>query len=121
MRRSRRTSWLVACAALLAALLSAAPAVAAKEGKEKTIDVQLLAINDFHGNLQPPAGSSGRITTPTGPVDAGGVEYLATHLKQLEQTNPNTVMVANLDWLAIESTIEELVGDSPVLIVAAHY
>ena len=28
-----------------------------------TIDVQLLSFNDFHGNLEPPTGSGGRITT----------------------------------------------------------
>jgi hypothetical protein len=48
---------LVACATLLAALFSAEPSLAAKPPmKEKTIDVQLLAINDFHGNCsRPPA------------------------------------------------------------------
>jgi 5'-nucleotidase len=25
-----------------------------------TVNVQILAVNDFHGNLEPPAGSSGR-------------------------------------------------------------
>ncbi len=47
--------------------------------------MQLLAINDFHGNLEPPAGSSGTVTrlNPDGTTTAvtvGGVEYLATHL-----------------------------------------
>ena len=55
----------------------------------KPVDVQLLAINDFHGNLEAPSGSGGRIQTgvsTTGSavtVDAGGVEYLATQLRQL--------------------------------------
>src|SRR6186997_1975272 len=63
-----------------------------------SVDVQLLAINDFHGNLQPPSGSSGRVgsaasdaaCTAAAPacVLAGGVEYLATHIKTLEATNP---------------------------------
>ena len=60
-------------------------AAGAGEGKPpKRVSVQLLAFNDFHGNLEPPSGSSGRIGT----VNAGGVEYFATHLKQLEATNP---------------------------------
>lgn len=29
-----------------------------------TIDIQLLSFNDFHGNLEPPAGSSGRLNLP---------------------------------------------------------
>ena len=41
-----------------------------------TVVVQLLAINDFHGHLEPPEGTNGRI----GGTSAGGSEYLATHL-----------------------------------------
>src|SRR3954451_1054986 len=60
-----------------------------------TLDIQLLSFNDFHGNLEPPTGSSGRIVvdhrldtsvTPAKAVDVtqdvGGVEYLATHLAE---------------------------------------
>jgi 5'-nucleotidase len=53
--------------------------------------VQVLAINDFHGALEPPAGANGRI----GSVQAaGGMEYLATHLARLKATNRNTVVVS---------------------------
>ena len=37
-----------------------------------SVEVQILALNDFHGNLQPPAGSSGRVGPST---LAGGAEY----------------------------------------------
>ena len=67
--------------------------------------VQLLSFNDFHGNLEPPAGSGGRLVTDhaldpntRAPVnvttDAGGVEYLATHLRAARKGHPNTVTVA---------------------------
>ena len=46
--------------AALAALAIAVPAAqAAKPSKD--VSVQLLGINDFHGNLEPPTGSGGRI------------------------------------------------------------
>ena len=61
----------------------------------------MLAINDFHGNLQPPAGSAGRRHG----VPAGGAEYLATHIANLEATNPNTIVVSAGD----------LIGASPLL------
>jgi 5'-nucleotidase len=116
MTKPCRTAWLIACATMLAALLSAGPALAAKPPKtEKTIDVQLLAINDFHGNLQPPAGSSGRITTPSGPVDAGGVEYLSTHVKQLEQSNRRTVVVAAGDLIGASPLLSALFHDEPTI------
>ncbi|MGS0688088.1 bifunctional metallophosphatase/5'-nucleotidase [Nakamurella sp. GG22] len=83
----------------------------------KPIDVQLLALNDFHGNLEPPSGSSGRIQTgvnSAGPVyvDAGGAEYLATELDLLrqEQKKKNTITVAAGD----------LIGASPLLSAAFH-
>ena len=52
--------------------------------------MQLLAINDFHGGLEPTSGGTGRI----GATNAGGIEYLATHLARLKATNPNTVIVS---------------------------
>jgi len=71
LTRARRPLFLFLTLTLLlivVASVSAAPS--------RTMDVQILAINDFHGNLEPPAGSSGRIGT----INAGGVEYLATHI-----------------------------------------
>jgi 5'-nucleotidase len=79
-----------------------------------SIDVQLLAFNDFHGNMEPPSGSSGRI--PTGPnpdvdrVDAGGVEFMATHMARLAADNPNTTIVAAGD----------IIGATPLLSAAFH-
>ena len=55
-----------------------------QQGKHAaTVNVQLLAINDFHGNLEPPAGSRRRTRSTDGDVGAGGVEYLATWLDKL--------------------------------------
>lgn len=128
----RRT--LAALAALTAAALSiglTAGSSAAKPGKNQphgpTIPVQILSFNDFHGNLEPPGGSSGRITTGytetvvpnSDPVryqatattkDAGGVEYLATHLRNARKGHANTVTVAAGD----------IIGASPLLSAAFH-
>jgi 5'-nucleotidase len=72
------------------------------------VTVQLLALNDFHGNLEPPSGSSGTIAG----VPAGGVEYLATQLSLLSEQvqQENTVTVAAGD----------LIGASPLLSAAFH-
>lgn len=91
-----------------------------------TMDIQLLSFNDFHGNLEPPTGSSGRLVTghtlnASGvPVDVttdsltppgvGGVEYLATHLQQAREGHRNTLTVAAGD----------LIGASPLLSAAFH-
>jgi 5'-nucleotidase len=76
-----------------------------------TVAVQLLAINDFHGNLEPPTGANGRI----GGVDAGGVEYLATHLAELKARNPNTVIVSAGDNVGASPFISALFHDQPTI------
>ena len=108
----------LALVALLLGLLAvAAPSTfAAGPKKDNDTHVQLLAINDFHGNLEPPAGSSGRIaTSPTVNVDAGGAEYLATHLKTLEKDNPNTVEVGAGDLIGASPLLSALFHDEPTI------
>ncbi len=81
--------------------------------------VQLLATNDFHGNLKPPAGSSGRIKVSLDaavlPVDAGGAEYLATHVAALRATNPQTVVVAAGDVIGATPLMSALFHDEPTI------
>ena len=103
-------------AALTATLIAgAAPAAATPEPPPTTpVPLQLLAINDFHGQLEPPTGSSSRLdgytATALGPF--GGSEYLATQIKQLEAAaqQPNTLTVAAGD----------LIGASPLISAAYH-
>jgi 5'-nucleotidase len=121
---------IAAGAALTALTLAGATGVAkAKPGGEpsgpKPVEVQLLALNDFHGQLEtldPAATSSGRIQTGPDPdgsgpltapvVAAGGSEYLATQLAQLaeEQKKHHSITVAAGD----------LIGASPLLSAAFH-
>jgi 5'-nucleotidase len=104
---SRRTL-LVVGGLVMAAVVTAAVIVSARDDAPPAIEVQLLALNDFHGNLEPPSGSSGRI----GGVEAGGVEFLATQLRLLaeEAARPDTITVAAGD----------LIGASPLLSAAFH-
>jgi 5'-nucleotidase len=93
-----------------AALAPAVPGIA--QAKPDDVDVQLLALNDFHGNLEPPSGSSGRILPAPGGtnVDAGGAAFLATHIREMRATNPNSLVVSAGD----------LIGASPLLSAAFH-
>src|SRR6478672_8568234 len=106
------------CAAALAAPALAAPTAGPDTSKapgKTQFPIQILSFNDFHGNLEPPTGSSARVTVTKpdgtlGTVDAGGVEYLATHLKQARVGHANTVTVAAGD----------IVGASPLISAAFH-
>ncbi|MEU2625030.1 bifunctional metallophosphatase/5'-nucleotidase [Streptomyces sp. NPDC007157] len=125
----RRTYALLASAAALAtaaALASALPADAhtgkghGHHGPSRYQDVQLLSFNDLHGNLEPPAGSSGRVTETqadgtTKTIDAGGVEYLATHLRQAREGNPYSVTAAGGDMVGASPLISGLFHDEPTI------
>ena len=85
-------------------------AVQAKKPKPTHTQLQLLAINDFHGNLEPATGSGGNING----IPAGGAAYLATYLKDLRAAakakGQDSVTVAPGD----------LIGASPLLSAAFH-
>ncbi|MFC8615616.1 bifunctional metallophosphatase/5'-nucleotidase [Micromonospora purpureochromogenes] len=93
-----------------AALSTVAVNPSQAEAGPKPVDVKLLALNDFHGNLEPPTGSSGTIAGQP----AGGAEYLATQLAALrgatEEEQERTITVAAGD----------LIGASPLLSAAFH-
>lgn len=102
------------------------------------VAVQLLAINDFHGNLEAPAGGSGALYAhaddpyiqnidagaadaglepdsgnPEVSIRAGGAAYLATHIKQLRDQNPNTVVVSAGDLSGASPLLSSLFHDEP--------
>ncbi|GAA1034512.1 MULTISPECIES: bifunctional metallophosphatase/5'-nucleotidase [Amycolatopsis] len=100
-----------AAAALATVAVTSAPAEAAQ-----TADVRIIAFNDLHGNLEPPSGSSGRITLPDGSkVDAGGAAYLATHVKQLEAQVRNSMVLSSGDNIGASPVISALFHDEPTM------
>jgi 5'-nucleotidase len=95
---------------MLIGLLALAPMVAG-EGQEDAVAVQLLAFNDFHGWLQPPTDSDGRIDS----IEAGGIEYLTSHLARLKATNPNTVVVSAGDNIGASPLLSSMFHDEPTI------
>jgi len=84
------------------------------------VAVQLLSFNDYHGAMAPPSGSGGVIltdptTTPPTTVPAGGAEYLATHIAELEKTNPNTLVVAAGDCIGATPLLSAAFHDEPTV------
>ncbi|MEV0172999.1 bifunctional metallophosphatase/5'-nucleotidase [Streptomyces sp. NPDC050803] len=129
-RRRRRTHLILAAAAGLAtagALAAALPTTAsAGESDKKGVgasryqDVQLLSFNDLHGNLEPPAGRDGRVTHlhedgTTETINAGGVEYLATHLRQAREGNKYSITAAGGDMVGASPLISGLFHDEPTI------
>jgi 5'-nucleotidase len=116
----------------IAALALAALAVAVPSASAKAKDdtrVQLLAINDLHGHLAPDtpgtiqvgccnpvrntAGAQTGWTQKT--VPAGGIAYLATHMKALRKQNPKTIKVGAGDLIGASPLVSGLFHDEPVI------
>ncbi|MDI6520567.1 bifunctional metallophosphatase/5'-nucleotidase [Streptomyces coelicoflavus] len=138
-RRRRRTSRLLVAAATVVtagALAAAALPASASPGGDtrghgdhgkghghghgRYQDVQLLSFNDLHGNLEPPAGSSGRVTEvqpdgTTKTIDAGGVEYLATHLREARKGNRYSITAAGGDMVGASPLLSGLFHDEPTV------
>jgi 5'-nucleotidase len=81
------------------------------------VELRILAINDFHGNLRPPSGGI-RIADPDNiareiAVPAGGVEYMATVVKQLREQSPNTIFVAAGDLIGASPLLSAMFHDEP--------
>jgi 5'-nucleotidase len=95
----------------LASLAAATPHEQLRSGGASTVTVQLLAINDFHGSLEPPSGSNGRV----GETPAGGAEYLATHLKNAIAENTNSIVVAAGDLIGASPLVSALFHDEPTI------
>ncbi|MGW0465782.1 bifunctional metallophosphatase/5'-nucleotidase [Streptomyces sp. NPDC003027] len=126
-RASRRILAAGAGLATVGALVAALPAGAAQDqgqakghGWGRTVDVQLLSFNDLHGNLEPPAGSSGEVTHvhedgTKQQIKAGGVEYLATHLRQARAGNRYSVTAAAGDLIGASPLLSGLFHDEPTV------
>lgn len=111
-----------ALAALLVALqlcAAAATAVAAGVPARRPITLSLIALNDFHGNILPPAGTV-LVPDPDHPegsrVTAGGAAYLSTLVHKLKSRNPgHTLVVAAGDMLGASPLTSGLFHDEPTI------
>ena len=81
------------------------------------VELRILAINDFHGNLRPPTGgisiadpanTANQITVP-----AGGAEYMATLVAQLREGHDNAIFVAAGDLIGASPLLSGLFHDEP--------
>lgn len=82
------------------------------------LEVKLLAINDFHGNLKSPGGI--KIKDPADPtktisVPAGGSEAMATLVKEKRASAKHSVFVAAGDLIGASPLLSALFADEPTI------
>ncbi|MEU0931781.1 bifunctional metallophosphatase/5'-nucleotidase [Embleya sp. NPDC005971] len=85
-----------------------------------TTDLEFLALNDLHGNLEEPQGSAGTVTElgPDGKpvaIPAGGIEHLATQLRAERAKNPNSLTIAAGDMIGASPLLSGLFHDEPTI------
>ncbi|MEU2507798.1 bifunctional metallophosphatase/5'-nucleotidase [Streptomyces sp. NPDC007863] len=133
-RKSKAGRRILAAGAGLAtvgALVAAMPAGASSDaegaggtngkGWGRMVDVQLLSFNDLHGNLEPPTGSSARLTrvkedgTTETINNIGGAEYLATHLEQARAGHRYSITAAAGDMIGASPLLSGLFHDEPTI------
>jgi 5'-nucleotidase len=109
-------------------------AVPSAEAAAPLVHVQILAFNDFHGHLQPPAGSNGVVlVAPADPLAsspdaratdagvsllaAGGAAYLTAHVARLRADNPATLVISAGDLTGASPLVSNLFQDEPSVLV----
>lgn len=112
----KRMHWALLVFLPLAACAARQPEHAGTVGAAP-VEVQILAINDFHGNLEPPKLSISA-TAPEGTavrVPAGGGAHLVTAMKTLRQGHPYSLSVAAGDIVGASPLVSSLFLDEPTI------
>ena len=111
--RSAGPAFTLAVGAMLAAVLLWAATAESKPGpkpvpQDRISNFQLLGVNDFHGNLEPPRAINGRTV--------GGAAYLDSYMDRYESANPErTIRVHAGDMVGASPLISSYFHDEPTV------
>jgi 5'-nucleotidase len=78
-----------------------------KSTEPNTVSVQLLSVNDFHGQLDRVSKVNGK--------EVGSASYLAAHLRKREQQNKHTLLVHAGDAVGASAPVSSLLQDEPTI------
>jgi 5'-nucleotidase len=99
--------------ALSCGLAGPALAASAKAKVKPTGVVKILALNDFHGQLESPGTFRANADSPL--VPAGGADYAAGYIAAARAANPNTVVVSAGDLIGASPLVSALFHDEPTI------
>lgn len=108
---------LLACSAALGACAAQVAEVTPAPAAPVATEVQVLAVNDFHGALEPPKTGVAARTADGREVEipAGGAAYLAGAAKALRAGQTNTVTVSAGDMIGATPLPSALFLDEPAV------
>lgn len=96
--------------ALLSVVMQTQPVSAEKPAP---VEVQILAVNDFHGALDASLTKPGNTSDQNKWYYRGGAEYLANFVNLAVENNPNTVKVSAGDMIGATPLLSALFHDEP--------
>ena len=113
----------IAFAAVVATLAACGTTGSRSPSATGPLKVKLIAFNDFHGNLEPPAmtiraaedGLAPSQTDRDVAVPAGGIARFATLVRTLAAQNPNHVITSSGDMIGASPLISALFLDEPTI------
>lgn len=76
------------------------------------VPLRIVALNDFHGNLEPPAGG---LALPDARVPAGGIAWLGAHVDALRASASHTLVVSAGDLFGASPLVSALFRDEPTV------
>jgi 5'-nucleotidase len=86
---------------------------AVKPAKSNTGVVKILALNDFHGQLESPGTFRANVDAPL--VPAGGADYAAGYIAAARSANPNTIVVSAGDLIGASPLVSAFFHDEPTI------
>lgn len=91
----------------------------APKTERKNQSINVLAFNDFHGNLEPPKrlieADDPHDHSKTVQIPVGGVSYFADAIKKLRAQYPNNAVVSAGDLISASPLISSLFLDEPTI------
>jgi 5'-nucleotidase len=87
--------------------------VVAQGARAQDFKLKIIAINDFHGNLQSPGKTRANAQSPE--VPAGGIDYLAGYVAHLKRENPANVVVSAGDLTGASPLVSALFHDEDTI------
>lgn len=90
----------------------ATSAAGASTDADGFVPLRLIALNDFHGNLEGPAG---QVRVGEEKIDAGGVANIKAYVDKLRADHPNSIVVAAGDLIGASPLVSSIFHDEPTI------
>ena len=101
-----KTKRLYMTSALMCASLATSTALADSNMGHLEVNLQILAINDFHGNIATTSGAFGGV---------GRADFLAANMRAVEAVAENSIIVSAGDLIGASPLISALFHDEPTI------